>query len=128
MRATAAPRSTSPMRRIRITSAPLDLDLDDLLDHERPRHRPGGGEAENDPAAEAGDERVEIVRMLEPDGKHDDYRERRDDPARHTSLHREGVDEPLEIEPLTDCLRHSVDDFGRVAAGLTLQLRDERQL
>ena len=71
---------------------------------------------------------MEVVRVLEPDGKHDDDGECRDDPARHPALHRQRLDEPLQVEPLTDGLGHPVDDFGSVTAGLALQLGDKRQL
>ena len=55
-------------------------------------------------------------------------RQHRDDPARHAALRRQRLDEPLQVEPLAHGLCHPVDDLGGVAAGLPLQLRDEREL
>src|SRR5262249_32283334 len=126
MSTTAVASSTRPMSAMMITAA-SDLDFDDLLDCERPGNGPSRGQDENDPAAQRGRERMEVARVLELDGEDHDDGQRRHDPPRHASLHRQRLDQPLQVEALPNGSGDGVDHLGGISAGLPLQLGDERQ-
>src|SRR6266516_5428913 len=128
MSATAPARSKRPRRRMSITAAPSDLDVHDLLDHERAAHDHDYAHREHHPSGRMSEEGLHIGRVDRRDHQEQADRQKRDDPAREASLRREASHQSAESGAFTDALDHSVEHLGRVAAGLPLKRRDQRHL
>src|SRR3954451_15031275 len=103
----------------------LDLDVDDL-----PNDEPAGDEHHCAGHQQAGartarGERLEVrwTRRDEEQGGAD--RQRGDHAPTEAALSGERANEPAELGPTADRLRDPVEDLGRVAAGVTLEGRDQ---
>src|SRR6266498_53957 len=73
-------------------------------------------------------QRAQIPRVHERDNGEETERKKGDDPSGHAPLGRERLDKPTELEPRTDRVGYSVEDFCRVPTRVALQRGHESDL